>query len=117
MKKLNKMIEDRAKQEMKHMELLIKRILFLEGKPDVSKIKKLMIGEEVEGIFKNDWQAERDAKKAYNDAIKLCAELQDNGTKTLLESILKDEESHIDEIEEQLDQIKQIGIQNYLAKM
>ncbi|MGB9823743.1 MAG: bacterioferritin [Candidatus Hydrothermia bacterium] len=114
--KLNEMIEARAKQEMKHMEMLIKRILFLEGTPMVSKIKKLQIGSEVPEMFKNDWQAEYDAIKAYNDAIKLCAELGDNGTKTLLESILKDEENHIDEIEEQLDKIKQMGIENYLAR-
>jgi bacterioferritin len=114
--KLNKMIEDRAKVEMKHMEMLIKRILFLEGNPTVTKLKKVMIGPTVEEMFKNDWQAEYDAIEAYNKAIKLCADLGDNGTKTLLESILNDEENHIDEIEEQLDQIKQMGIQNYLAK-
>uniref|UniRef100_A0A7V3KNA3 Bacterioferritin n=1 Tax=candidate division WOR-3 bacterium TaxID=2052148 RepID=A0A7V3KNA3_UNCW3 len=114
--KLNKMIEDRAKVEMKHMEMLIKRILFLEGNPIVTKLKKVMIGSTVEEIFKNDWQAEYDAIEAYNKAVKLCADLGDNGTKTLLESILSDEENHIDEIEEQLDQIKQMGIQNYLAK-
>lgn len=114
--KLNKMIEDRAKVEMKHMEMLIKRILFLEGNPTVTKLKKVMIGSTVEEMFKNDWQAEYDAIEAYNKAIKLSADLGDNGTKTLLESILNDEESHIDEIEEQLDQIKQMGIQNYLAK-
>uniref|UniRef100_A0A7C2K601 Bacterioferritin n=1 Tax=candidate division WOR-3 bacterium TaxID=2052148 RepID=A0A7C2K601_UNCW3 len=114
--KLNKMIEDRAKVEMKHMEMLIKRILFLEGEPTVTKLKKITIGATVEEMFKNDWQAEYDAIEAYNKAIKLCAELGDNGTKTLLESILRDEEGHIDEIEEQLDQIKQMGIQNYLAK-
>ncbi len=114
--KLHKMIEDRAKVEMKHMAMLIQRILFLEGAPTVTKIKKVEIGEEVEKMFKNDWQAEYDAIKAYNEAIKLCAELGDNGTKTLLEKILNDEEGHIDEIEEQLDQIKQMGIENYLAK-
>jgi bacterioferritin len=114
--KLNKMIEDRAKVEMKHMEMLIKRILFLEGTPTVTKLKKIVIGSAVEEMFKNDWQAEYDAIKAYNDAVRICADLGDNGTKTLLEDILKDEEGHIDEIEEQLDQIKQMGLQNYLAK-
>lgn len=114
--KLNKMIEDRAKIEMKHMEMLIKRILFLEGTPTVTKLKKIVIGSAVEEMFKNDWQAEYDAIKAYNDAVRICADLGDNGTKTLLEDILKDEEGHIDEIEEQLDQIKQMGLQNYLAK-
>ncbi len=114
--KLHKMIEDRAKVEMKHMAMLIQRILFLEGTPMVTKIKKVEIGDEVEKMFKNDWQAEYDAIKAYNDAVKFCSELGDNGTKTLLEKILNDEEGHIDEIEEQLDQIKQMGIENYLAK-
>ncbi|HOK22821.1 MAG TPA: bacterioferritin [Candidatus Hydrothermia bacterium] len=114
--KLHDMIEKRAKDEMKHMAMLIQRILFLEYKPVVSKLKNITIGEDVEGMFKYDWNAESDAIKSYNEAIKLCTELGDNGTKTLLENILKDEEAHIDEIEEQLDQIKQMGIANYLAK-
>ena len=114
--KLHKAIEKRAIDEMKHAESLIGRILFLEGKPTVSKLNKITIGESVEIQQKNDIAAETGAIKAYNDGIKLCVELGDNGTRELLESILKDEEDHIDWLEAQVDQISQMGIKNYLVE-
>ena len=113
---LHKSIEKRAIDEMKHAEKLIGRILFLEGRPVVSDLKKLYIGADVESQLKNDRIAEEQAIKDYNDDIKLATELGDNGTKELLQSILEDEEDHIDSIEIQLDQIKQMGIQVYLSK-
>ncbi len=114
--KLHKTIEKRAIDEMKHAEKLIGRILFLEGIPIVSDLKKLHIGADVESQFKNDRISEEEAIKDYNDDIKLTAELGDNGTKDLLQSILEDEENHIDSIEIQLDQIKQMGAQIYFSK-
>jgi bacterioferritin len=114
--KLHKAIEKRAIEEMKHGESLIARILFLEGIPIVSQLAKIDIGAEVEAQHKKDWAAEAGAIKAYNADIKLAGEAGDNGTAELLKSILKDEENHIDWIEAQLDQIKQIGIQNYLVE-
>jgi bacterioferritin len=101
---------------MKHAERLIGRILFLEGKPVVSNLKGIHIGGEVQSQHKSDWSAEDGAIKSYNDGIRLAAEIGDNGTRELMESILKDEESHIDWIEVQLDQISQMGIQNYLVE-
>ena len=74
------------------------------------------IGPNVETQHKNDWQAEFDAIKSYNEGIKLAVELGDNGSQALLKTILKDEEEHIDWLEGQLDQIEQVGIQNYLAE-
>ncbi len=114
--KLHKAIEQRAIVEMKHAEKLIARIIFLEGSPTVSKLNKIEIGGNVEVQHKNDQAAEVGAVKAYNDGIKLAAEAGDNGTRELLESILKDEEDHLDWIEAQLDQIRQMGIQNYLVE-
>ncbi|OGF67979.1 MAG: bacterioferritin [Candidatus Fischerbacteria bacterium RBG_13_37_8] len=114
--RLHGAIEKRAVQEMKHAEKLIARVLFLEGLPVVSTLNKIAIGPDVEAQFKNDWQAEADAIKAYNDDIRYAVEVGDNGTRELLEAILKDEEDHIDWIEAQLDQIKQMGIQNYLVE-
>jgi bacterioferritin len=114
--KLHKAIEKRAIDEMKHAEKLIGRILFLEGTPIVSKLNKINIGAEVASQHKNDWNAEQGAIKAYNEGIRLAVEVADNGTRELLESILKDEEDHIDWIEAQLDQIKQMGVQNYLVE-
>ncbi|RZD17863.1 MAG: bacterioferritin [Candidatus Acididesulfobacter diazotrophicus] len=114
--KLHKTIEKRAIDEMKHAEKLIARILFLEGIPIVSDLKKLHIGADVELQFKNDRIAEVQAIKDYNDDIKLAVELGDNGTKDLLQHILEEEENHIDLIEAQLDQIKQMGVQIYLSE-
>jgi bacterioferritin len=114
--RLHEAIEKRAIDEMRHAEKLIARILFLEGKPIVSELNVIHIGAEVEAQLKNDWTAEEGAIKAYNDSIQLAVELSDNGTRALLESILTDEEDHIDWLEVQLDQIEQMGIQDYLGE-
>jgi len=114
--RLHKLVEKRAIDEMKHAEKLIGRILFLEGVPVVSNLKKIHIGADVEQQYKNDWNAEIDAIKAYNTAIKLASELSDNGTRDFLQGILNDEENHLDWLETQMEQIKQIGIQNYLVE-
>jgi bacterioferritin len=114
--KLHKAAEKRAIQEMKHAEALIGRLLFLEGTPIVSKLNRINIGGDVETQHKNDWAAEEGAIKAYNESIRLAVEVGDNGSRELLESILKDEEEHIDWLEAQLDQIKQMGIQTYLVE-
>jgi bacterioferritin len=115
-KRLHKAMQERAITEMKHAEKLIERILFLEGLPIVSSLNKINIGAQVEDQHKNDLGAENHAQKAYNESIRLAAELGDNGTRELIKSNLVDEESHIDWIESQLDQIKQMGIQNYLVE-
>jgi len=114
--RLHKVVEKRAIDEMKHAEKLIQRILFLDGRPIVSNLKKINIGPEVEIQHQNDWNAENDAIKSYNDGIRLAVEIGDNGTREILESILREEESHIDWIEAQLDQIKQMGTPNYLVE-
>jgi bacterioferritin len=113
--RLHEAVEKRAIVEMKHAEKLIGRIVFLEGQPTVSKLNSITVGAEVETQLKNDWAAEAGAVQAYNQGVRLAVETGDNGTRELLETILTDEEDHIDWIEAQLDQIKQMGIQNYLA--
>ena len=113
--KLGKMIETRAIAEMKHAEKLIGRILFLEGIPIVDKLSPIHIGSEVPKMFDNDATAELGAIKAYNAAIKLAAEVSDNATKEILDSILNDEDAHLDEIEAQQEQIKQMGLPQYLS--
>lgn len=114
-KKLAEAIEKRAITEMRHWEKLVKRIIFLEGEPVVTKIAPVRIAADVEKMHKNDVEAEYEAQKVYNESINLAAELGDNVTKVLLEEILQDEEDHIDWLEAQLDQIKQMGLQNYLS--
>lgn len=115
-KELHEAIEKRAITEMRHAEKLIGRIIFLEGVPVVSKLNPLYIGRDVETQLRNDLASETGAVKMYNDGIRLAVEVGDNGTRALLEAILHDEEDHADWLEAQLDQIAQMGIQNYLVE-
>lgn len=112
--KLHKVIEKRAIEEMGHVEKLIARILFLEGVPVVSELNKMNIGSAVDIQLKNDLAAEIGAVKGYNEGIRICVEVGDNGSRELLEDNLEDEEEHLDWLEAQVDQIAQMGLQNYL---
>jgi len=114
--RLHAMIRKRSIDEMKHAEKLIARILFLDGKPIVSNLNKIHIGAEVPKMHENDHLAEEGAIRGYNESIRLAVEVGDNGSRELLEAILKDEEEHIDDLEAQLDQIRQMGVQNYLVE-
>ena len=113
--RLHKAIEKIAIDEMKHAEKLIGRILFLEGTPIVSQLRKIAIGAEVTAQLANDQSAEADAIRAYNDAIVQAGELKDFATRELLAEILKDEDRHMDGIEELQDQIKQMSLQVFLG--
>jgi bacterioferritin len=113
--KLSELEEKRAITEMKHAEKLIARILFLEGRPMVTKLNEMRIGAEVPQQLDNDLAAEMGAIRGYNAGIKLCAEVGDNATKLLFEEILKDEDAHVDEIETQKDRIAKMGMQVYLG--
>jgi bacterioferritin len=112
--KLHEAVEARAIVEMKHAEKLIGRILFLEGMPIVSELEPMHIGSTVQKQLENDRAAEFEAIQLYNEAVALTTKLADNGSKVLVESILTDEEDHIDWIEEQLSLIEQMGLQVYL---
>ena len=114
--KLHESTEKRSIDEMKHAEKLIGRVLYLEGIPIVSELKKIHIGDTVEKQHKYDLEAEIGAVKAYNEAIALAVKVGDNGTRDLLTDILKDEEDHIDDLESRLERIKQMGIQTYLLE-
>ena len=113
--KLHKAIEKQAIDEMHHAEWLIQRILFLEGTPVVSKLNPIRIGKNVKDIVTNDQEAEYAAVKAYNAAIRLGHEVDDQATVDLLTKIVKMEEGHVDWAEAQRDQIEQMGIENYLT--
>jgi bacterioferritin len=112
---LHEMIEERAIDEMKHSEAHISRILFLEGTPDVTKYKKVTIGNDVKAMIENDTALELDAVKAYNKVIALAGESGDESTADYLVEILQQEEGHLDWGEKQLAQIEQMGMENYLA--
>ncbi len=113
--KLHEHFEKRAIDEMKHAEKLIERILFLEGTPIVSKLKDIHIGGEVPAQLENDRLAEVGAIEAYNAAIKLAEEVSDYATRDVLAGILNDEDSHMDGIEELLDQIEQMTLPIFLS--
>lgn len=103
-------------EEMTHAEKLMERILLLDGSPNMSDYFKINIGQTVGAQLKNDLQLEYDAVKRLNDGIETCVKASDNGSRELLEKILKDEEHHIDWLEGQLHAISEMGMENYLAQ-
>jgi bacterioferritin len=113
--KLHKKIERRAIEEMKHAERLIGRIIFMEGLPRVDKLNKINVGPTVPVQFANDLKGEIGAIAAYNQAVHLADEVGDTTSRAMLEQIAGDEDRHIDWLEEQLDQIKQMGVEVYLS--
>lgn len=113
--KLHEAIEKQAKDEMHHAEMLIGRVIFLEGMPVVSKLDAIKVGKTVKDMIGNDRDAEAAAIKAYNETMRLAVELGDNATRDMLAKILQDEERHVDWAEQQRDQIAQMGLENYLA--
>jgi bacterioferritin len=113
--RLHERVEKRAFQEMHHAEDLIARILFLEGMPTVSKLNPIHIGPDVPKQLESDLQSELGAVRLYNDSIRLANEAGDGESRALLERILHDEDGHVDWLEEQLDQISQMGLPMYLS--
>ncbi|MBI4541279.1 MAG: bacterioferritin [Gemmatimonadetes bacterium] len=113
--KLHEAIEKQARDEMHHAEWLIRRVLFLEGTPVVSRLNPIRIGQSVSEMVSNDQEAELAAVRAYNDAIGLAHEVGDQAAVDLLIEILKMEEGHVDWAEMQRAQIEQMGLQNYLT--
>jgi len=114
--KLYRFIRKESIDEMKHAEILMERILYLEGTPNMADYFKINIGATVEQQFKNDLQVEYEAVDRLNEGIKACVAVGDNGSRELLEHILVDEEGHVDWLEAQLHAIEEMGIQNYLAQ-
>jgi bacterioferritin len=102
--------------EMKHADQLIERILFLDGIPNVQRLGKVRVGETVAEQLELDYGLEQEAIPRLNTAIGLAVKVKDNGTRELLEEILTSEEEHVDWLEAQLELIKQVGEQNYLAQ-
>jgi bacterioferritin len=113
--KLHDDFQKRAIAEMKHAETLIERILFLEGTPIVNVLRAMNIGATVDKQLASDHALEKGAIKSYNDAIMLAGEVRDYATREILEKILNDEDGHIDKIEEQQDQIRQMTLPFFLS--
>ena len=101
--------------EMKHAEKLIDRILFLEGTPEIARYDVIRVGTNVKEQFENDLKLEMGGVNTYNAAIELCSKQKDNGTRELLEPILTESEEHVDWLEAQVHEIKEMGYERYLT--
>lgn len=100
--------------EMKHADQLAERILFLDGLPNFQALGKLRIGEDVEEVLKADLALEHEAIPLLKDAIAHCETVRDFISREIFESILENEEDHVDFLEKQFDMIKRMGIENYI---
>ena len=109
-------IQDESIDEMKHADSIIERILFLEGVPNMQRLYPVKVGETVREQFELDLQVEYEAVKRFNDGIALAVEVGDNATRHMLEEMLVSEEDHADWLETQLELMRQVGEQNYLAQ-
>ena len=102
--------------EMKDAEIIIDRILYLDGVPNLQRLGNVMVGETVPEQFALDLEVEKAAVERYNRGIALAVSKGDNGTREILESRLRGEEDHADWLESQLELISQVGAENYLSQ-
>ena len=114
--KLGSYIKKQSIDEMKHAEMLIERILFLDGTPTMTELMQLTVGKNVREQLQSDLKLEIDAVAFYNDAIRLAQEAGDNASRELFERLLKDEEAHVDWLEAQMHQIEEMGYERYLGQ-
>ncbi len=100
-------------EEMQHADKLVARILFLDGFPNMQVIDPLHIGQNVKEVLDCDLAAEMHARALYEEAATHCHGVKDYVSRDLFESILKDEEHHIDFLETQIDLVQKVGIELY----
>jgi bacterioferritin len=112
--KLSQFIKKQSIGEMKHAEVLIERILFLDGSPSMQPLE-LTVGASVKAMLESDLKLEVGAVKQYNASIAIATEEGDNGSRDLLVVLLKDEEDHVDFLEAQMHLIKELGYERYLT--
>jgi bacterioferritin len=110
---LNEKEYEESIDEMKHADALIKRILFLEGLPNLQDIGKIRVGENTEEIMRCDLAIENEAIPLLREAIEYCEQAKDYVSRELFENILASEEEHVDWLETQLELIEKVGLQNY----
>ena len=115
-KKLAGMIKKESIDEMKHAEALIERILFLDATPTMTESMQLTVGQNVQAQIESDLKLEINAVAMYNRDIRVAGEEGDNASRDLFERLLKDEEEHVDWLEAQLHQIKEIGYERFLSQ-
>jgi bacterioferritin len=107
---------DESIDEMKHADSLIERILYLEGMPNLQRLGSVRLGEDPIEQLRLDLELEREAVARFNRGIVLAVELSDNGTRSLLEHMLRSEEEHVDWLETQLDAVERLGTELYLSQ-
>ncbi len=112
--KLGKQEYAESIEEMKHADELIKRILLLDGLPNVQRLNPIQVGEDVDQILKADQALEEKALNELRDGIAYCESVRDFVSRDLLLQILADEEDHVDFLDRQFDLIKQIGMERYV---
>jgi bacterioferritin len=112
---LGDLTKARAIEEMKHAEGLIERIIFLDGIPAVNVALTPKLGTNPQTQLEIDLADEVAAVKEYNEAVKICREANDDGTRSLFENMIKDEERHADFLEAQLHAVEDMGIEIYLS--
>jgi len=117
LKKLNEHEYHESIDEMKHADALIKRVLFLEGLPNLQDLGRLRIGENTQEILQCDLDLENDAIPVLREAIAYCESCSDYVSRELFEHILESEEEHVDWLETQLQLIDKVGLQNYQQSM
>jgi len=115
-KRLSEQKKHESIDEMKHADKVIQRILFLDGVPNMQRLSPVRVGEDAIEQHRLDLALELEAVERLNQAITLAAAKKDNGTRELLEGILKEEEDGVDWLEAQLTLVQQIGVENYLAQ-
>jgi bacterioferritin len=115
-KRLAAKVRDESIDEMKHAEELIERILYFEGVPNLQRLLPLQVGETVLEQLQNDLTVEVAAVERFNRGIELAVAKSDNGTRELLAGMLVSEEGHVDWLETQLEAIRQVGVEQYLAE-
>jgi bacterioferritin len=114
--KLGDYIKKQSIDEMKHAEVIIERILFLDGTPNLTETLTLSVGKNVREQLESDLKLEINAVGMYNRAVKVAREEGDNASRELFERLLKDEEQHVDWLEAQVYQIKELGYERYLTQ-
>ena len=114
--RLWKKIREESIGEMKHADMLIERILFLEGVPNLQRYNKVDVGETVREQFRIDLNNERTHRDRLVKGVELCLQKSDMQSRRILEVILEETEEHVDWLEAQHDLIEQIGYENYLAQ-
>jgi bacterioferritin len=111
--KLAKKQREESIEEMQHADMLIDRIIFLEGFPNMQELDPLMIGQNIKEVLECDLKAEYSARELYIEARDVCRDKKDYNSMDLFEKLINDEEGHIDWLETQLENLENIGVENY----